>query len=193
MNSYKNYIHVLRSILKNFDDNQFDDIIKNILIKIFDIYYLERHIQQYNIDNVFKRHNMDMYNLLCRKYLMTKRLMFIKHKYDKKEYIINLLKKNKNFILKDNETYKSIADKQLTRIPMRYLAQSSARFVISFAITLRSRVILMMGCTKNCILTGLILLCYTACQKFIRTEHRCDPYVQRSEHPRTNSENLLLT
>ena len=58
---------------------------------------------------------MDMYNLLCRKYVMTrsKRLMFIKHKYDKKEYIINLLKKNKNFILKDNETYESIADKIL--------------------------------------------------------------------------------
>ena len=40
---------------------------------------------------------MNMYNLLCRKYVMTKskRLMFIKHKYDKKEYIINLLKKTK--------------------------------------------------------------------------------------------------
>ena len=55
MNSYKNYIDVLRSILKNFNDNQFDDIIKNILIKIFDVYYLERDIQMYNIDNVFKQ------------------------------------------------------------------------------------------------------------------------------------------
>ena len=55
VNSYKNYIDVLRSILKNFNDNQFDDIIKNILIKIFDIYYLERDIQKYNIDNVFKK------------------------------------------------------------------------------------------------------------------------------------------
>ena len=27
-NSYKNYIDVLRSILKNFNDNQFNDIIK---------------------------------------------------------------------------------------------------------------------------------------------------------------------
>ena len=44
MNSYKNYIDVLRSILKNFDDNQFDDIIKNILINIFDVYFLERDI-----------------------------------------------------------------------------------------------------------------------------------------------------
>ena len=52
-----------------------------------------------------------MYNLLSRKYVLTrsKKLMFIKHKYDKREYIINLLKKNKNFDLKDGESYKSIA------------------------------------------------------------------------------------
>ena len=55
MNNYKNYIHVLRHILKNFDDNEFDHIIKDILMKIFDIYYLERDIQLYNIDNVFKQ------------------------------------------------------------------------------------------------------------------------------------------
>ena len=99
MNSYKNYIDVFRNVLKNFDDNEFDNIIKNILIKIFDIYYLERDIQLYNIDNVFRKYNMNMNNLLSRKYLMTKskKLMFIKHKYDKKEYLINLLKKNKKF------------------------------------------------------------------------------------------------
>ena len=97
MNSYKNYINVLRHILKNFDDNEFDDIIKNILIKIFDIYYLERDIQLYNIDNVFKKYNMNMYNLLSIRYALTKskKLIFIKHKYDQKEYIINLLKKTK--------------------------------------------------------------------------------------------------
>ena len=41
-------------ILKNFD-GQCDDIIKNILIKIFNIYYLDRDIQKYNIDNVFNK------------------------------------------------------------------------------------------------------------------------------------------
>ena len=99
MNSYKNYIDVLRHILKNFDDTEFNDIIKNILIKIFDIYYLERDIQLYNIDNVFKRYDMNMYNLLSRKYALTKakKLIFIKHKYDKKEYMINLLKKQKSY------------------------------------------------------------------------------------------------
>ena len=113
MKSYKNYVDVLRNILKNFDDaDEFDDIIKYILIKLFDTYYLERDIQLYNIDNVFKKYNINMHNLLSKKYELTKskKLIFIKHEYDKKEYIINLLKNNKNFILKDNETYKSIVD-----------------------------------------------------------------------------------
>ena len=111
MNSYKNYIDVLRHILKNFDDNEFDDIIKNTLIKIFDIYYLERDIQLYNIDNVFKKHNMDMYNLLSKKYTLTKskKIILIKHKYDKKEYIIKLLKQNSYVRLDEDETYISLA------------------------------------------------------------------------------------
>ena len=50
------YIDILKIILKNFnnDNTQFDDVIKSVLIKIFDIYYLERNIQEYNIDNVLK-------------------------------------------------------------------------------------------------------------------------------------------
>ena len=41
-----------------------------------------------------------MYNLFSRKNVLTKskKLMFIKHKYDKKEHIINLLKKIKILI-----------------------------------------------------------------------------------------------
>ena len=72
MNSYKNYIDILRHILKHFDDDEFDHIIKNILTKIFDIYYLERDIQLYNIDNVFEKYNMDMHNLLSKKYTLTR-------------------------------------------------------------------------------------------------------------------------
>ena len=107
------YIEILKIILKNFD-GQCDDIIKNILIKIFDIYYLDRDIQTYNIDNVFKKYNMNMYDLLERKYILTKskRLIFKKHKYDKREYIIFLLKKN-NIDLNEDESYKSIADEIL--------------------------------------------------------------------------------
>ena len=113
MKSYKNYVDVLRNILKNFSNtDEFDDIIKYVLIKIFDIYYLERDIQSYNIDNVFKKYNINMYNLLCKRYELTKsnNLIFKKHIYDKKEYITNLLRKNKIFILRNNETYKDIVE-----------------------------------------------------------------------------------
>ena len=33
MNTYKNYIDLLRNILKNFNNNEFDSIIKKILSK----------------------------------------------------------------------------------------------------------------------------------------------------------------
>ena len=116
MKNYENYISLLRNILKNFSNsNEFDDAIKDILDKIFDIYFLERDIQLYNIDNVFKKYNISMYNLLKKKYILTNsnRLIFIKHRYNKREYIINLLKKNKNFILKNGENYKTVVNEIL--------------------------------------------------------------------------------
>ena len=107
------YIEILKIILKNFD-GQCDDIIKNILIKIFDIYYSDRDIQKYNIDNIFKKYNINMYNLLKEKYILTKskKLIFKKHKYDKREYIMFLLKKN-NINLNEGKSYKSIVDEIL--------------------------------------------------------------------------------
>ena len=53
-----------------------------------------------------------MYNLLKRKYTLTKskKLIFKKHKYDKREYIMFLLKKN---ILNEDDNYKSIVDEIL--------------------------------------------------------------------------------
>ena len=54
MNIYKNHIDLLRNILENFDNNEFDDIIKNILSKIFDEYYMNRNDEIYNIDNLYK-------------------------------------------------------------------------------------------------------------------------------------------
>ena len=100
-------------MLKN-NTNEYDDIIKNILFKIFDDYYSNRDKMEYNIDNLFKKYNINMYNLLKRKYTLTKseKVLFKKHTYDKREYIMFLLKKN-NFILNENETYKLIIDEIL--------------------------------------------------------------------------------
>ena len=55
-----------------------------------------------------------MYNLLKRKYILTKskKLIFKKHIYDKREYIIFLLKKN-NIDLNEDENYKLIVDEIL--------------------------------------------------------------------------------
>ena len=50
------YIDLLRNIVKNFHNNEFDDIIKKILSKIFDHYYLNRHDKYiYCIDNLYKK------------------------------------------------------------------------------------------------------------------------------------------
>ena len=38
-----NYIDLLRNILKNFDNNEFDSIIKKILNTLFDDYYMNRN------------------------------------------------------------------------------------------------------------------------------------------------------
>ena len=109
----KGYIEILKIMLKN-NTNEYDDIIKNLLFKIFDDYYSNRDKMKYNIDNVFNKYNLNMYNLLKMKYILTtsEKLLFKKHIYDKREYIIFLLKKN-NFVLNENEAYKSIVDKIL--------------------------------------------------------------------------------
>ena len=55
MNTYKNYIDLLRNILKNFDNNEFNDIIKKTLSKIFKEYYINRNDKIYCLDNLYKK------------------------------------------------------------------------------------------------------------------------------------------
>ena len=61
-----------------------------------------------------------MYNLLEKKYTLTKskKLIFKKHRYDKREYIIFLLKKN--IILNDDETCNSISNEILKKYQLLY-------------------------------------------------------------------------
>ena len=108
------YVNILQNIIKNNYENEFDYFIKNLLDTIFDIYYKDRNGFSYNIDNVFKKYNINMYNLLKEKYILTnsKKLIFKKHKYNKREYIMFLLKKN-NFILNENEDEDYIINKLL--------------------------------------------------------------------------------
>ena len=97
MKNYENYINTIRCIFKNFpNSNEFNNTIKDILNKIFDTYFLERNIQLYNIDNLFKNIILICIIYYPKKYIMTnsKRLMFIKHRYNKKEYIYEFIKKD---------------------------------------------------------------------------------------------------
>ena len=108
----ENYINVLICILKNFniDNNEFDDIINYIINKIFDEYYINRHKYIWCIDNLYKKYDISRYNFIKKKYRVVKNenLIFRFNRYNKKSYIIKLLKENP-FIDK-NKNYKYIVD-----------------------------------------------------------------------------------
>ena len=111
------YVEIFKNILKNFnDDDDFILIINILLNKIFDIYYKDRNNFDYNLDNLFKKYNSNLYNILKQKYDLTssKKLIFKKHRYDKKEYIMKLLKIN-NIILNENENYSDIINEILKK------------------------------------------------------------------------------
>ena len=112
MKTYKNYIDLLRNILKNFDNNEYDSIIKKILSKIFDEYYINRNDKIYCIDNLYKKYYIIRYNRIKKKYGIVKncKLIFRVNQYSKKSYIIKLSKDDMYVILDEGETYKSIAN-----------------------------------------------------------------------------------
>ena len=107
MSSYENYIDLIRNILKNTDE--FNDVTIRIPTKIFDEYYMNRFKKIYNIDNVFKKYDINRYELLKKKYNLTKynKLIFRFRKYNTLEYIIKLLKENIHVFLEQGQTYKS--------------------------------------------------------------------------------------
>ena len=110
MNSYKNYIKLIRNILMNFD-KEFDHMIIIILLKIFDNYYMNRNDKIYCLDNLYRKYGLSRYELLKKKYKVTQnsKLIFRFNRYSKKSYIIKLLKCNPYVILEENEIYESIA------------------------------------------------------------------------------------
>ena len=58
------YIDLLRFIIKNFDikkNNEFDNMIKYIINKIFDKYYHNRNKSVYCIDNLIRKYSMKYY------------------------------------------------------------------------------------------------------------------------------------
>ena len=86
------YINLLRYLVKNFD-NEYDDVIKNILTKIFNNYYVNRSKYIYNIDNLYKKYDDTKYEILKNKFGINKKddLIFRLNRYNKKYYIKKLL------------------------------------------------------------------------------------------------------
>ena len=86
MNTYKNCIDLLRNILKNFDNNEFDSIIKKILSKVFDEYYKNRNDKIYCIDNLYEKYYIGRYNRIKKKdgAVKNKNLIFRFNRYSKK-------------------------------------------------------------------------------------------------------------
>ena len=89
------YINLLRYLVKNFD-NEYDDVIKNILTKIFNNYYVNRSKYIYNIDNLYKKCDDTKYETLKNKFRINKKddLIFRFNRYNKKYYIKNYRIKN---------------------------------------------------------------------------------------------------
>ena len=112
MNTYKNYIDLLRNILKNFDNDEFNSIIKKILINVFKEYYINRNDKIYCVDNPYKKFYVSKYNRIKKKCGVVKneKLIFRFNRYNKKAYIIKLLKDNFRVTLDENKTYKSVSD-----------------------------------------------------------------------------------
>ena len=104
----ENYIDLLRNIVKNLKySNEFDDIIKRILDKIFNNYYVNREKYIYCIDNLYKTYDISKYKFIKKKYGISKKEDFI-DLIDIKYYIIELLKENN---IKEN--YEMIANEIL--------------------------------------------------------------------------------
>ena len=112
------YINLLRTIQKNFDNNEFDDTIKKILVTLFDDYYMNRNKYVYCIDNVYKKYDIDRYNFIKKKYgvIKNQNLIFRFNRYSKKSYIIKLLK---NYNSDKDESYDSVADMILQKTGIR--------------------------------------------------------------------------
>ena len=82
------------------------------LNKIFDEYYHNRNKSVYCIDNLYKKYDISRYNFIKKKYKLGKKsdLIYRFNRYNKKSYIIKLLK---NYNLDENETYDSVSDIKL--------------------------------------------------------------------------------
>ena len=97
--------------------NEFNDIIKKILSKTFDEYYIYRNEKIYCLHNLYKKFDIAKYDFIIKKYGIIKNtnLIYRFNRYSKRAYIIKLLKENFRVILEEYETYESIVNNILEK------------------------------------------------------------------------------
>ena len=110
----ENYINILRCILNNFNiwkNNEFDNIIKYIINKIFDEYYSNRDKTKYCIDNLIRKYNIRYFDLQD-KYGTVKstKMIYRFNRYLKRNYIKKLLKSNECFYLDKDDNINTVVD-----------------------------------------------------------------------------------
>ena len=98
----ENYINVLRCILKNFNimkNNEFDNIIKFIIKKIFDDYYMNKNKYIWCVDNLIRRYDIRYFDLQA-KYgtVKTNKMIYRFNRYSKRNYTKKLLSNHEYFI-----------------------------------------------------------------------------------------------
>ena len=120
----ENYINILRCILNDFNirkNDEFDNIIKYIINKIFDEYYNNRDKSKYCINNLIRKYNIRYFDLLG-KYgtIKTKKVIYRFNKYSKRNYIEKLLRNHEYFYIDENEDLNRIIDNILEVKPDNY-------------------------------------------------------------------------
>ena len=89
------YIDLLRNIVKNFDNNEFDNVIKKRLNTLFDDYYMKRNKYILCIDNLYKEYDESRYNFIKKKYgiIKNENLIFRFNTYSKKKLYYKTIEK----------------------------------------------------------------------------------------------------
>ena len=110
--------------LKNFNirkNNEFDNIMKSIINKIFDEYYNNSDKSVYCTDNLIRRYSMRYFDLQA-KYGTVKstKMIYRFNRYSKRNYIKKLLRNHEYFYLDKDENINKVVDNILEIKPDNY-------------------------------------------------------------------------
>ena len=65
MDEYDCYVKIIKSILKYSKNKKYDILIPIFLNKIYYEYYINRNLQEYNLDTLYKKYLPLLYIYIC--------------------------------------------------------------------------------------------------------------------------------